>query len=88
MSCKLLGKASDFSESSADSQDSSFRRPKLAIMYADIPPSPDNTSGASNSAEYSSPGTHPSNDEGFEPDLDNASEAAKQDASGPTEVTI
>ena len=88
ISCTCSGKVSHMSESSARPTRQLILPPNFAVIHADIPPSPDNTSGEANSADYTSPGTHPSNDEGFEPDLDNASEAVKRNASGSREVTI
>ncbi len=46
-----------------------------------MPPSPDETFAKANQSDYSSPGQHPAQDKkNLEPDMDNASQAVKQQA--------
>jgi len=46
-----------------------------------VPPSPDETFAKANQSDYSSPGQHPAQDKkNLEPDMDNASQAVKQQA--------
>lgn len=60
-----------------------------AVCCAEVPPSPDATSGKSNDADYNSPGTHPSSNknDSYKPDMDNASEAVTKKASRAREVS-
>lgn len=61
-------------------EQSSSSKPGTA-GHAEVPPSPDETFAKANQSDYSSPGQHPAQDKkNLEPDMDNASQAAKQQA--------
>lgn len=60
------------------------------VCIAEVPPSPDATNKTASDSDYSSPGQHPKNTDkdAFEPDMDNASPAVTQKASGAMNVRL